>query len=134
MTALMSQVTCDLCYEKIDESKWKEHIISTNHVLKCKTHEICIATKFFEMIFEARPQKEKIYSLNNEKSLNFWRIYFSTKHPKEKFDTLCNDSSINPELKKSLSNDFNDFVINITSIIGKDYFNSMKDITFVMLK
>ena len=130
MTALMSQVTCDLCYEKIDESKWKEQIISTNHVLKCKTYESIIATKFFELIFEARPEKKKIFDLENKKSLNFWRIFFSTKQPKEKSDTLCNDSINNPELEKSLSNDFNDFVINITSIIGKDYFNSMKDITF----
>ena len=130
MTALMSRVLCDLCYEKIDESKWKEHIISTNHVLKCKTYESIIATKFFEMIFEARPEKKKIFNLKNEKSLNFWRIYFSTKLPKEKFDTLCNDSINNPELEKGLSNDFNDFVTNITSIIGKDYFDSMKNIAF----
>ena len=67
MTALMSRVLCDLCYAKIDESKWKEHIISTNHVLKCKTYESIIATKFFEMIFEARPEKKKIFILKNEK-------------------------------------------------------------------
>ena len=130
MTALMSQATCDLSYEKIDESKLKEHIISSNHVQKCKTYESIIATKFFEMIFEARPQKEKIYKLKNEKSLNFGRINFSSKQPKEKFDALCNDSINNPELEKSLSNAFNDFVTNITSIMGKDYFNSMKDTTF----
>ena len=130
MTALMSQVTCDLCYEQIDESKWKEHKISTNHVLKCKTYESIIATKFFEMIFEARPQKEKIFNLKIEKSLIFWRLSFSTKLPKEKFDILCNDSIKNSESEKSLSNDFDDLVINITSIIGKDYFDSMKNITF----
>ena len=66
MTALMSQVTCDLCYEKIDESKWKEQIISTNRVLKCKTYESIIATKFFEMIFEARPEKKKIFDLEKK--------------------------------------------------------------------
>ena len=82
------------------------------------------------MIFEARPEKKKIFDLKNEKSLNFWRIYFSTKLPKEKFDTLCTDSINNPELEKGLSNDFNDFVTNITSIIGKDYFDSMKNIAF----
>ena len=126
MTALMSQVTCELCYEQIDESKWEEHIISSKHLLKCKTYESFIATKFFEKIFEARPEKKKILNLKNEKSLNFWRIYFSTKLPKEKFDTLCNNSINKPELEKSLPNDFNDFVVNITSIIGKDYFDSMK--------
>ena len=46
MTALMSQVTCEFCYEKIDESKWKD-IISTKHLLKCKTYDSTIATKFF---------------------------------------------------------------------------------------
>ena len=130
MTALMSQITCGLCYEKIDESKWKDHIISTNHVLKCKTYESIIATKFFEMIFDVRPEKEQIYNLNNVKTHNFWRIFFSTKLPNEKFDILCNDSIKNPELEKRLSIDFNDFVMNITSIIRKDYFDSMKDITF----
>ena len=82
------------------------------------------------MIFDVRPEKEQIYNLNNVKTKDFWSIYFSTKLPKEKFDTLCKDSINNPELEKSLSNDFNDFVWNITSIIGKDYFDSMKDITF----
>ena len=59
MNALMSQVACDLCYEKIAESKWKEIIFSTNHVPKCKTYESIIATNFFEIVFEARPEKEK---------------------------------------------------------------------------
>ena len=91
MTALMSQVTCALCCEKIDESKWKDHIVSTKHLLKCKTYDSKIATKFFEKIFEARPDKRKKYNLKIEKTLNFWQIYLSTKLPKEKFDTLCND-------------------------------------------
>ena len=123
----MSQVTCDSCYEQIDESKWKEHIISTHHVLKCKIYESIIATKFFEMIFEARPKKKKIFNLKNEKSLKFWRLNFSTKLPKERFDIICIDSMNNSEIEKSLSNDFDDFVINIISI---DYFDSMKNITF----
>ena len=82
------------------------------------------------MIFDVRPEKEQIYNLNNVKTKDFWSLYFSTKPPKEKFDTLCNDSINNPELEKSLSNHFNDFVWIITSNIGKDYFDSMKDITF----
>ena len=129
----MTQVTCDLCYEKNDESKWKEHIISTKHILKCKTYDSIVATKFFEMIFDVRPEKEQKYYLNNLNTHNFWRIFFSTKLPKEKFDTIGNDSIKNPELEKSLSNGFNDFVFNITSITGKDFFNSMKDITFCKL-
>ena len=39
MTALMSQVTCGLCYEKKDESNWTDHIISTKHLLICKTYD-----------------------------------------------------------------------------------------------
>ena len=102
MTALMSQVTCDLCYEKIDEPKWKDHILSTKHLLKCKTYDSIIATKFFEMIFDVRPEKEQLYNLRNVKTHNFWRIYFSTKLSKETFDTLCNESTNNPELEKNL--------------------------------
>ena len=126
----MSQVACDLCYEKINESKWKERIISSKHILKCKTYDSIIATKFFEMIFHVRPEKEQISILKNVKTHSFWCIYFSTKLPKEKFDTLCKDSINNPELEKSLSNDFKEFVVTITSIIGKDSFDSMKDMTF----
>ena len=95
----MCQLTCDLCHEKIDESKKKEHIISTKHILKCKTYDSNIATKFSETTFDVRPDKEQLYKLNNVKTHNFWRIYFSTKLPKEKFDTLCNDSNNNPELE-----------------------------------
>ena len=63
MTALMSQVTCDLCYEKNDESKWKDNIISKKHLLKCKTYDSIIATKSFEMIFDVRPEKVQLYKL-----------------------------------------------------------------------
>ena len=60
MAALMSKVTCGFCLEKIDESKWKDHIISTKHILKCKTYDNIIATKFFGMIFDVRPDKGQI--------------------------------------------------------------------------
>ena len=130
MTALMRQVTCTLCNVKIDETEWKNHIISTKHLQNCKNVDDKIAIKFFEMIFEVRPEKERIFNLKNEKTLDFWQLYFSTKLPKEKFDTLCNNSINKLEIEKNLTTDFNDFISKVTPIIGQNYFGSMKDITY----
>ena len=82
------------------------------------------------MIFQARPEKKKIYNLKNEKTLNFWRLYFSTKLTKVKFDTLCNDPNNKEEIESSLSTELNDFISKVTPIIGKNNFGSMKGITF----
>ena len=130
MTALMSQVTCGLCRDKVDETKWKEHLTSSKHLQICKGVDNSIAINFFNMIFEARPQKKKIYNLKNEKSLDFWRLYSLTKLPKEKFDILCNDSINDSEIEKNLESDFNDFILKVVPIIGKNYFPTMKDKTF----
>ena len=62
MTALMCQVTCVFCNIKIDEAKWGEHLISEKHRQKCKNIDNSIAKQFFEMIFEARPEKKKIFN------------------------------------------------------------------------
>ena len=69
MTGLMSQVTCAPCNMKIDETKWKEHLSSGKHLQYCKGTDHSIAIKFFEMIFEARPEKKKILNLKNESHL-----------------------------------------------------------------
>ena len=130
MTALMSQVTCGFCMDKVDESKWKEHLTSSKHLQTCKAIDTSIAKSFFKMIFEARPEKKKIFNLKNEKSHEFWRLYFLTKLPKEKFDKLCNGSIVNSEIEKNLESDFNDFILNVVPIIGKIYFPTMKDKTF----
>ena len=130
MTGLMSQVSCVPWNMKIDETKWKEHLCSEKHLQYCKSTDNSIATKFFEMIFEARPEKKKIFNLKNEKSLDFWSLYFSTKVPKEKFDLLSNDSYDKKEIEKNLETGFNDFVLKVVPIIGKNYFPSMKDKTF----
>ena len=84
MNAVMCQVTCVLCIMKTDETKWEEHLISKNHLGCCKNVDNTIAKKFFEMIFEARPEKKKIFNLKNEKTIYFWRLYFSTKLPKKR--------------------------------------------------
>ena len=130
MTALMCQVTCALCNIKIDETKWNEHLSSEKHRQNCKNVDNSIAIKFFEMIFEEIPKKKKIFNLKIEKPLNFWRLYFSTKLPTEKFDLLCNDTIDKTEIEKNLMTDFNDFILNVVPIIGKNYFPSMKDKTF----
>ena len=60
MTALMSQVTCTFCMDKVDETKWKEHLTSPKHLQNCKNFDNCNAINFFKMIFEARPEKKDI--------------------------------------------------------------------------
>ena len=130
MTAFMSQVTCGFCMVKVDETKWKEHLTSVNHLQVCKDTDNNIAKSFFKMIFEARPEKKKIFNLKNENSHEFWRLYFLTKLPKEKFDILCNDSANKSEIEKNLESDFNEFILNVVPIIGKQYFPTMKDKTF----
>ena len=126
----MCQVTCTLCNIKIDETEWKNHIISTKHLQNCKNIDGQIAIKFFEMIFEIRPEKKRIFNLKNEKTHDFWQLYFSTKLPKEKFDILCNNSIDKLEIEKNLTIDLNDFTLKVTPIVGKDYIGSMKDIIF----
>ena len=130
MTALMCHVTCALCNIKVDEKNWNAHLTSTDHLQKCKNVDNSIAINFFNMIFEGKPEKKKIFNLKIEKPLSFWRLYFSTKLPKEKFDLLCNDSITKTEIEKNLETDFNDFILKVAPIIGKNYFPSMKDKTF----
>ena len=72
----MCQVTCKLCKMKIDETNWNSHLTSESHLKSCKNVDNSIAIKFFEMIFEARPEKKKVFNLKNETSLDFWRLYF----------------------------------------------------------
>ena len=59
MTALMCQVTYNLCNLKIDETEWKYHVSSTNHLKNFKNVDEKIAIKFFEMISDVRPEKQK---------------------------------------------------------------------------
>ena len=74
----MCQVTFALCNIKIDETKWNEHLTSAKRLQNCKNVHNSIAIKFFEMIFEARQEKKKIFNLKKEKTHNFWLLYFST--------------------------------------------------------
>ena len=71
MTALICQVTCTLCSIEIDETKCKEHLTSENHSKSCKNVDDSIAKNIFEMIFEAKPGKNEVFNIKNEKTLNF---------------------------------------------------------------
>ena len=130
MNTIMNQVTCSLCIMRIDELKWKEHLVSTNHIQLCKDNKDKIAVKFFQMIFNACPKKSKIFNLKNEKSHDFWQLHFSTKLPKEKFNILCSDPIDNSEIEASLSSDFQNFIQNVTPDIGETHFNLMDKIMF----
>ena len=96
----MCPVTCVSRNIKIDETKWEEHLTSSIHLQKYKNVDDDIAIKIFEMIFETRPEKKKIFNLKNEKPCIFLRLYFSKKLAKEKFDTFCNDSTDKLEIEK----------------------------------
>ena len=115
---------------RIDELKWKEHLVSTNHLELCKNKKDKIAIKFFEMIFIACPKKNKIYNSKSEKSHGFWQLYFSTKLPNEKINILCSDLIDNSQLEGRLSSDFQNSIQNITRDIGETYFNLMDKIMF----
>ena len=52
------------------------------------------------------------------------------KLAKEKFDILCKGSIDILEIEKNLKGDFNNFILKVVPIIGKNYFPSMKDKTF----
>ena len=92
MTTIMNQVSCSLCDIKINESKWGEHLISTEHLELCKRDKEELEERFFNLIFDTYHNRSEIYDLKKEKALYFWEGYFETKVPSEKFDQLCRDS------------------------------------------
>ena len=122
MTTIMSQVTCSLCNMKMDKLKRKEHSVSTNHLQLCKNVKDKIAAKFFEMLFNACPEKSKTFNLKTGKTHEFGQLYFSTKLSREKFNILCSHSIDNSELEGSLSSDFQTFIPNVTADIGETFF------------
>ena len=130
MSTIKSQVTCSLCNLKIDEIKWQSHIASTNPLQKYRVLQYELTTKFFKTIFDIRPELQEIYNLESEKTHDFWQLYISPKVPKEKFGTICGGSFDKLETENSLSNNFNNFISEITPFIGKNYFSSMKNIKF----
>ena len=69
---------------KIDELKWKEHLVSTNHLQLCKENKDKIPIKFFEMIFNACAKKNKKYNIKIEKTHDFWQFYFFQQNYQKK--------------------------------------------------
>ena len=65
MTNIMNQVTCSLCNIKTNESRWTNHLGSTNHLQLCKNDKN--AKKFFEMIVSMYSKKSEIYDLKIKK-------------------------------------------------------------------
>ena len=51
MTTILSQVTCSMGNMKIDELKWKEHLVSTNYLHLCENTKDKIAKKNFRNDF-----------------------------------------------------------------------------------
>ena len=82
----MCQLTRALCHIKTDETNWKEYLTSENHLRLCKNVDQNIAKYLFEMIFESRPERKKMFNLKIDKTPTFWRLYFSTILTKMKFD------------------------------------------------
>ena len=110
MTSIMNQVTCSLCDVKIDESQWKEHLISTEHLQVCKDNKGSIVARFFNIIFKTYHNRKDIYNLKGESIRDFWELYFATKISKEKFDILCKDPINDSELETSLTCDLLCFI------------------------
>ena len=119
MTTIMNQVTCSLCVMKTDELQWKMHIISRNHLQRCKKEKDGIAIRFLEMIFRTYHSRKHIYNLENEK----------TKLSKEKFDISCNNINKKTEIKASLTSGLLHFIKNCTYDVGESCFDSLDKIT-----
>jgi len=116
-----------LCDIKLDESQWNEHLISTEHLQKCKEKKEGIVAPFFNIIFKTYHKRKDIYDLKDEHTLDFWQSYFETKVPKEKFDVLCTTNNIS-ELEASLTSDLLYFINNCTYDIGETFLDSLDKI------
>ena len=60
MTTIKSQKTCSLCNKKIDDSKWGEHLISTDNLKRCKEEKGLITSKIFEISFNTYHSRKEI--------------------------------------------------------------------------
>ena len=129
MTTIMNKVTCALCDIKVDESKWGEHLISTDHLDFCSEDKNELTKRFFDLVFDTYHNRSEIYDLKNEKAHYFWEGYFESTVPKEKFDKLCSDSINKSELEDSLLTDLRYFINNYTCDIGENFFDTPDKIT-----
>ena len=119
-----------MCVIKIDESHWSEHMISTEHLQRCKEVKAGTVAGFFNIIFKTYHNRKDIYNLKGEHTLDFWQSYFETKVPKEKFVIICNDSNNSSELEDSLTSDLFCFINTYTNDIGETFLDSLDKILF----
>ena len=113
---------------KIDEIKWNEHLICTDHLQICKDVKDGIVSEFSNLIFKTYQNRKYIYSLKDEHTRDFWQSYFETKVPQEKFDILCKDSNNSSELEASLTTDLVYFINNCTYDFGETFLDSLDKI------
>ena len=129
MTTIMNQVTCSQCNIKVDEKKWGEHLIPTEHLEICKDDKVELGKSFFDLIFDTYHNRSEIYYLKNEKAQYSWEGYFESLVAKEKFDQLCSDSIDKSELEDSLITDLRSFINNYSYDIGELHFDTLDKIT-----
>ena len=125
MTTIKNQVTCSLCYIKIDEINWNDHLMSRERLQNCKENKEGIIAKFFNIIFKTYQNRKDLYNLENEYILDFWESCFETKKPKEKYDIILSDSNNNLELEINLTSDLLYFMSNCSYFIGETYLDPL---------
>ena len=123
MTTIMRQVTCSLCDEKIDESNWEEHIISTTHLIKSHNINSKIIKSFFEVVIDSHKSRAVIFEIENNKVDTFWSLYLPTKIPKEKFDKLPRRKDRLGDRMSYLTPHFFNFLWELTPNKCEKYFN-----------
>ena len=128
MTTITNQVTYSLCYKKIDEINWNDHLMSTEHLQNCKENKAVIIAKFFIIIFKTYQNKKDLYNLEDEYVLDFWESYFETKIPKEKYDIILSDSNNNSQLEINLTSDLLYFMNNCSNDNGETYLDPLDKI------
>ena len=133
MTTITNQVTCSLCYIKIDEINWNDHLMSTKHLQNCKENKAGIIAKFFNIIFKTYHNRKDLYNLEDEYILDFWESYFETKIPKEKYDIILSDPNNNSELEINLTSDLLYFMNNCSYDIGETYLDPLDKIIICRL-
>ena len=133
MTTIMKQVTCSLCFIDIDEIKWNDHLMSTEHLQNCNENKTGIIAKFFNIIFKTYHCRKDLYNMEDEDIFDFWESYLETKLPKEKYDIILSNPNNNSELEINLTSDLLHFMNNCSFDIGETYLDPLDKIIICRL-
>ena len=133
MTTITNQVTCSLCFIEIDEIKWNDHLMSTEHLQNCEENKAGIIAKFFNIIFKTYHYRKDLYNMEDEYILDFWESYFETKLPKEKYDIILSNPNNNSELEINLTSDLLYFMNNCSYDIGETFLDPLDKIIICRL-